>query len=367
MINSKKLYKIFSKNSISFFTGVPDSVLKYFTNFIEDLKINNHIIATNEGSAVALGIGYYLSKKKIPCIYMQNSGLGNAINPLISIAHKKVYSIPLILLIGWRGDPIKNDDEPQHNLKGKITTKILKLLDIPYKVIDTEKDLNKVNEIINYSKKNKCAVAILIKRNKFQKVNSKKIKKKNKKINRAFFIKNLLQSIDSNTKIVATTGYTSRELFQLRKLNNIKKGKDFYMIGGMGHSAIVSAGVAINSKNNVICLDGDGSILMHLGSLSTIAKLNNKKFKHILFNNNCHESVGGQSTYSESINFELLTKSMGYKNFRKIDNIINLKKKIKDFLKLKGPSFLEIKTSLGSLENLKRPKELLQIRNRFIK
>ena len=135
----------------------------------------------------------------------------------------------------------------------------------------------------------------------------------------------------------------------------------------MGHSAIVSAGVAINSKNNVICLDGDGSILMHLGSLSTIAKLNNKKFKHILFNNNCHESVGGQSTYSESINFELLTKSMGYKNFRKIDNIINLKKKIKDFLKLKGPSFLEIKTSLGSLENLKRPKELLQIRNRFIK
>jgi len=153
MINSKKLYKIFSKNSISFFTGVPDSVLKYFTNFIEDLKINNHIIATNEGSAVALGIGYYLSKKKIPCIYMQNSGLGNAINPLISIAHKKVYSIPLILLIGWRGDPIKNDDEPQHNLKGKITTKILKLLDIPYKVIDTEKDLNKVNEIINYSKK----------------------------------------------------------------------------------------------------------------------------------------------------------------------------------------------------------------------
>ena len=162
MVNSKKLLKFLEKKNIKFYTGVPDSVLKNFTNLLS--QKNSHILASNEGSAVSIGIGYYLANKKIPCIYMQNSGLANAINPLVSIAHKGVYSIPLLILIGWRGSPgIK--DEPQHLIKGKITKNILNLLGIKHTVIQRDKDFNKISKLINYSKIKKIPVACLIKNN----------------------------------------------------------------------------------------------------------------------------------------------------------------------------------------------------------
>ena len=169
MISTEKFFSFLKKKNVDFFVGVPDSVLKYF---IKILHGKNHIIAANEGSAVAIGIGNYLSTKKIPLVYMQNSGLGNAINPLISIAHKKVYSIPLLLMIGWRGAPSKFKDEPQHNLKGKITIKILKLLNIKYCILDNEDDYKKLNDLINFSLKNKTPVAFLIKNNSL--INKKK-------------------------------------------------------------------------------------------------------------------------------------------------------------------------------------------------
>ena len=202
----------------------------------------------------------------------------------------------------------------------------------------------------------------------FNKNNSLKLKFKSKEqvdnkksLYRYDIIRKLIQLIDKNTYIISTTGYTSRELNQLRKLENLKKGKDFYMIGGMGHSASVSLGFSLfKKKEKILCLDGDGSILMHMGSLTTIGVYGRNNFKHVLFNNNSHESVGGQKTNSEKINFKNLSSSIGYKKYMCINNNINLDKKIIKFLKSKGPTFLEIKIKIGTLKNLKKTNEFFR-------
>ena len=313
-----------------------------------------------------MGIGYNLATKKIPCIYMQNSGLGNAINPLISIAHKKVYSIPMLLMIGWRGSPgIK--DEPQHQIKGKITLKLLKLLNIKFCILENEKDFKKLKKLINYCKKKSEPVAFLIKRN-VLKTDNKKTKiteYKKRDLQRKDFIEKLLGLIKNETKLIATTGFTSRELHQIRKNNKISKGKDFYMIGGMGHSSMVSLGISMRSKKEIICLDGDGSLLMHLGSIVSIGKIKKGNFKHVLFNNFSHESVGGQTTNIDKVNLKKLVTAVGYKNYYKIDKVKELQRAIKTFLKNTGPSFLEVKISTGSMKNLKRPKDFLKIKKNF--
>ena len=368
MILLKDLLNNLKKNNISFFTGVPDSILKDFCNYLTKLPKKKHIIAVNEGSAISLGIGYYLSKKKIACVYLQNAGLGNAINPLISIAHKKIYSIPLLLIIGWRGSP-KKKDEPQHILKGKITKDLLKLLNIRFCILRKKKDLLKMNRLIKFSNRNKNTVACLIEKDilkgKKKLINKAKVKVKFLPFRRDLILE-LLKQISRNTKIISTTGYTSRELMQIRSENNLSNGKDFYMVGGMGHSSMVSLGYSLKSNKQIICLDGDGSLLMHMGSLGTIGFFANANFKHILLNNNSHESVGGQTTNANKINFNNLTKSLGYKKFFKISKVKKIKFIIKKFLKSKGPSFLEVKISEGAINNLPRPKNFIKIKKNFM-
>ena len=360
MIDSKKFINFLKINNISFYCGVPDSILKDFSNEIVKTKGVKHIITPNEGLAISLAAGYSLSTDKLPCVYLQNSGLGNTINPISSIIHKKVYSIPLLLLIGWRGSP-KIKDEPQHKVKGLITKSLLKLLGIKYTEISS--DLKKIKNLINYAKTNNKPVAILVKKNQFK--NKKSNIKISKGILRSDFISTLLNLIKKKTKIISTTGFTSRELFQLRSFKNYKLSKDFYMVGGMGHASSLALGVSISNKNEIICLDGDGALLMHLGSMNLIGHLANKNFKHIIFNNYCHESVGSQSTYSENINFKLLSKSLGYKTYFRVDNNSRLKKILKKFLKTNGPAMLEVKTKIGSLDNLMRPKKLIKLKNDF--
>ena len=199
MIKIDSLVSLLKKNNSDFFTGVPDSILKELSFSLQKKSKRNHVIAANEGSAVSLGIGHYLSTKKIPCIYMQNSGLSNALNPLISIAHKKVYSIPLILIIGWRGSP-RVRDEPQHNVKGKITKKILKILNIKYTILRSSSDLSKFNKQIKIAKKNKSVVACLIEQGTLEK-NKKTIKKKDfYNLNKEFFLKTLLENVKKKNK-----------------------------------------------------------------------------------------------------------------------------------------------------------------------
>ncbi len=365
MINVDDFINSLKKKNIRFFTGVPDSVLKQLSFILDKKKSNEHVVATNEGSAISLGIGYYLATKKMPCVYLQNSGLGNAINPLISIAHKKVYSIPMLLIIGWRGAP-KSNDEPQHMIKGKITRSLLKLLNIKFTILSNKKDLKKLEKLITFGSQNKAPVACLIRKNTF--INSKiKTSEKIKKNTREIFIENFLKTIPKNSKIVSTTGYTSRELFQIRKQNKIKNGKDFYMVGGMGHASMVSLGISSKFKGQVFCLDGDGALLMHMGSLRTIGNLKSKNFKHILLNNNMHESVGGQVTYAKNINFNKLVKSLGYKNYFRVNDEFNYVKAINKLIKSSGPSILEIKINPGTIKNLIRPKNFLKIKEEFIK
>ena len=365
MILVKELLNTLKNNKINFFTGVPDSVLKNLSQSFNKLHRSKHIIATNEGSAVSIGIGYYLSTRKIPCVYLQNAGLSNAINPLISIAHKKVYSIPLLLMIGWRGEP-GTKDEPQHITKGKITTQLLKLLDINYCILKSRKDLFKLDNLIKKSQRSKKTIACLVKRNILQLEKKISIKNDNSLPLRKDFITQFLQLISNSSKIISTTGYTSRELMQIRKEKKLNKGKDFYMVGGMGHSAMVAMGYSMNSKKQIFCLDGDGSILMHFGSLRTFGYLGNSKLKHILLNNNAHESVGGQPTTAAGINFEKIVKSLGYKNYFKISRTKEINSVVKRFINSKGPSFLEVLISCGTLTNLSRPNNLIKIKNKFM-
>ncbi len=365
MIQVKNLFKILKKNKINFFTGVPDSILKNFSSHLEKLKNNQHVIASNEGSAASIGVGHYLSTKKVPCVYLQNSGLGNAINPIISIASKGVYSVPLFLLIGWRGSP-NIPDEPQHKAKGKITLKLLKLMNIDYCIIRVEKDLVKLSKLIKKSYKKKSIVACLIEKGTLRSDSKKNKNNINKFILRSQFIKEFLNQIPKKSRIISTTGYTSRELMDLRKILKNKNGKDFYMVGGMGHSSSVAIGYSLNSKKQTFCLDGDGSVLMHLGALRTVGYLKNKNFKHIILNNNSHESVGGQLTNAAGINFKKFCFSIGYKKYFKINNLAGIKAKIRRFVRASGPSLLEVMIRNGSLKNLSRPKNLIKIKQKFM-
>jgi len=365
MIKVDSLFNLLKKNKSFFFTGVPDSVLKELSSSLQSLNKKNHIIATNEGAAVSIGIGHYLSTKKIPVIYMQNSGLSNALNPLISIAHEKVYSIPLILIIGWRGSPRIND-EPQHNVKGKITEQILKLLNIKYTILRSVSDINKFDKQIKSAKKNKSIVACLIEQGTLEKSRKTKQKKDFYNLDKELFLKNLLENLNKNTKIISSTGYNSRELMYLREKYKFKNTKDFYMVGGMGHTSSVALGYSLFTNKKTICIDGDGSLLMHLGSIKTAGTFANKNFKYILLNNNAHDSVGGQSTYSNNIDFKKLSKSLGFHKFYSIKDLKNLKTIIKKFLLDKSLCFLEVKVTNSKIKKLPRPTDLIKIKNQFM-
>ena len=368
MIKINNLLGVLKKNSISFFTGVPDSVLKELSIYLRNFKKNKHIIAVNEGSAVSIAIGYYLAKKLVPCVYMQNSGLSNAINPLISIADSRVYSVPLVLIIGWRGSP-GSKDEPQHKAKGEITIKILKLLKIKYIIIKNSQDLKKFNQIIRFCKKNKKPVACLIENGTIEKIIKKNLIKKEKKIgiDKKIFLKNLLKLISSNTRIISSTGYNSREIMDIRKNYSLKKGKDLYMVGGMGHASSVALGYSLFSTKKTLCIDGDGSLLMHMGSLKTLSDFANSNLKYILLNNNSHESVGGQKTNANKINFAKFSTSLGFKKYYKINEKKNIKNQIKKILSSKYSVFAEVKTCNYKKNDLPRPKNLIKIKNIFMR
>ena len=365
MLITKNIINILKKKNINFYTGVPDSVLKSFSLNLKNLNKKKHVIAANEGGAVSLATGYHLASKNIPVVYFQNSGLGNIINPLTSIIHKDVYSIPMIFFIGWRGAPgIK--DEVQHQVQGKITLKQLKLLNIKYKIFHKSKYKDQLLDLITLTKKEKHPVAFLFK-NKDLEIDSKlkdDIKKKYS-IKRSLLISELLNYCKSS-RIIATTGFTSRELLQIRKLKKKNKSKDFYMVGGMGHSSMVALGYSLSSKKQTICLDGDGSFLMHMGASVISSKFAEKNFKYILLNNTTHESVGGQPTAIDKINLKRFCSSIGYKKYYSLKDKKSIKKTLKTFLNSTGPSFLNVSINSGSLENLIRIKNLDEIRKNFI-
>lgn len=362
MIKAKNFYNILKKNNFNFFTGVPDSMMKEFCTFLEkNVSKKKHVIAANEGSAVALAAGHYLSSGNTGVVYMQNSGLGNAVNPITSLIGKNIYSIPVLFLIGWRGHP-GYKDEPQHTLQGKITPKLLKLLNIPFRVIDNKSSMSKIRTQIASIKKiiatKKTSYALLFKKNSFKKnitLENKDNLLYNSRIN---YIKILIENFKESI-FFSTTGYTSRELAELKKN---QKCNYFLSVGSMGHVNQIALGVAKNTNKKVMCLDGDGSMIMHLGSLASYNELNLKNIIYLVFNNECHLSVGGQKSLSQKINFEKLAYGLGFKNYYKSENIKNFKKKIEK-LRLKKSVFIEVKINNFKKNNLIRPKNFYKMKN----
>ncbi len=359
MIKVDNFLKFLKKNQVKFYTGVPDSLLKNFCLLIEKkLNKKNHVISANEGSALSIAAGYHLATNKIPLIYLQNSGFGNIINPLLSLIDKKVYSIPVIILMGWRGEPGVHD-EPQHLTQGNLTLSLIKTLKSSYYVLKgrENKDFKELNLKIKKLKLNHKPLFILVKKNIFQ---SKKIKKKitKKKFKREEAIKSITDILGNKNKYISTTGMISRELYEIRKKEKESHALDFLTVGSMGHASQIALGYAMRAKKKVVCLDGDGAFLMHMGGVATIGDIGLSNFTHILLNNQVHESVGGQRTTSQIINYSEIARACGYKKiFTKINNLSKLKSVLKRVKKINGLKFIECIVDPGHRKNLGRPKE----------
>ena len=357
-IKPADFYDQLASHGVEFFTGVPDSLLKEFCLCIDDrISKDKHIITANEGNAVALAAGYYLASKALPLVYMQNSGLGNAINPLLSLCDPDVYSIPMLIMIGWRGEPgVK--DEPQHVKQGKIQLELLETMDIPFEIISKDDDnfAIKISTAVEKAKSERRPAVLLIKKGSFEKYGKEIQKVDDQRMVREEALEIILDNLDSDTIVVVTTGKTSREIFEIREKNNQSHEQDFLTVGSMGHCSAIALGIALTKPHRqVVCIDGDGAMLMHLGSLTSIATLKPKIFRHILMNNEVHESVGGQNTAARDLEMTAIVNSLGASKIFKAETLADLEANISDFISCSGPSFLEVKIRPGSREDLGRP------------
>lgn len=315
MLDQNIVFNTFKKNGISFFVGVPDSYLNAFCDYaLENLETKN-IIAANEGNAIALASGHYIATKEIPLVYMQNSGIGNSINPLVSLVDKNVYSIPMILLIGWRGQGASEPNHPQHSLQGEITLNLMDEMQIPYSILsDNEAEfINIVESAVEYCSKKRAPYAL---------ISPKGVMASKEKLNdindvypmsREEAIEIILDNMPKETFYSATTGRATRELFFLREKRGEKKSNDFLNIGAMGHASSVALGIAISKENvPVVVLDGDSACIMHMGALSMISKVSAPNLLHVVLNNGAHESVGGQPSAGYLLNFTQIAEACGY-------------------------------------------------------
>ena len=345
-----------------FFTGVPDSLLKPLVDYlIDNCQGNgNHIIAANEGNAVAIGAGYHLATGKVPVIYMQNSGEGNAVNPIASLLHPKVYGIPELFIIGWRGEPgVK--DEPQHVFQGEITLKLLEILEIKYYVIrdnTTLQELSRMMEIIQKLLQQGKSAALVVAKGAL--IYKKKQYANGYLMKREDVLEHIL-AVTGDNLIISTTGKTSRELFELREKNKLVDdvnvhSRDFLTVGSMGHSSSIALGMALQlPERNIWCIDGDGAILMHGGAMAVIGKAQPDNLIHVVINNEAHESVGGQPTAANAVDFTAMATACGYKYAHCVADFASLDKILEEYAELKGLRFLEIKAAIGSRTNLGRP------------
>ncbi len=358
MITCEKLFDIFNKNNLLFFTGIPDSTFKEWMKFLADehSKRLTNIIACNECEATAIASGYHLATGNIGVVYMQNSGEGKTINPLTSLCDPEVYSIPVLLMIGWRGEPGKKD-EPQHKKMGKVMIPLLEVLGIPYKILpDNIEEAEKViSEMKKTAEEKNAPAAIIIKKGIFEDYKEKKKTRTNYEMNREDAIKVVIDNIKGSEVIVSTTGKTSRELFEYRRAKG-ENPRDFYTVGSMGCSASIALGIALQKPNKkILIFDGDGSVLMQMGALSTIGHYKPKNIYHILFDNSSHDSTGGQPTNSSTVNFEKVALGCGYKTAKTAETKEDLIKKLDTTKKSEGPLMLIIKVNQGARKDLGRP------------
>lgn len=342
-----------------FYTGVPDSQLKSLCNYLLNkygIDSMHHVIAANEGNSTALAAGYYLATGKVPVVYMQNSGEGNIINPVASLINDKVYGIPVIFVIGWRGE-YGVPDEPQHIYQGEVTIQLLKCMDIQYYIVGKETDARNMQEAMDGFKKvlfsGKQVAFVIRKDSIFYK--GKNTYKNKYNILREDVIQHIVK-ISEYDLIISTTGKTSRELFEIRENNYQSHKYDFLTVGSMGHASSIALGISLHQPGRKVwCIDGDGALLMHMGAMAIIGSSNPKNLVHIVINNEAHESVGGMPTAAKEIDIVNIALACGYtyavsvNKFEELDNELKTAK-IKNELTL-----IEVKCAIGSKNNLGRP------------
>ncbi|MBQ1628723.1 MAG: phosphonopyruvate decarboxylase [Treponema sp.] len=359
MIRPSYFYDLLMKNGTDFFAGVPDSLLKNFCAYVTDnAPAEKHIISANEGSATALATGYHLATGKIPMIYMQNSGEGNMVNPLLSIADPDVYSIPMLIVIGWRGEPGVHD-EPQHVKQGKVTCELLDAMKVPYEVLsENEADLPaQFEKAYSYIRENNAQYAFVIRKGTFDDyklVNNIPVEGK---MSREEAIEKIMLSADASTAFVSTTGMASRELYELRDKHGMSHEKDFLTVGGMGHASQIALSIAMQKKDRqVYCIDGDGASIMQMGGMATIGTRAPSNMIHFVLNNGAHDSVGGQPTVGRQIDLCAIAAGCGYENVLKVETPEELDAALNDSESKSKLTFVEVLVTKGARKDLGRPK-----------
>jgi phosphonopyruvate decarboxylase len=359
MIDCSAFYHMLTDRGVDLFTGVPDSLLKNICAHITDhSRGDQHVITVNEGGAIALACGHYLATGRPALVYMQNSGQGNAINPLASLADPDVYGIPMLLLIGWRGEPgVK--DEPQHVKQGKITQALLDTLGISWRAVpEDEAEMETcLDELLNLSERQSAPVALIARKGSFSPYKLESRSEQPFPMTREEAITEIVQQLDDQGIVVSTTGKTSRELYECRESLGGNHGRDFLTVGSMGHASLIAMGIAMRKKSRqVFCLDGDGAALMHMGALATIGTHKLENFKHIILNNGAHDSVGGQPTVGLDISFCEIAQACGYRSTWSVETNDALSEAMQALKATDGPALLEIRIKKGARTDLGRPK-----------
>lgn len=342
-----------------FYTGVPDSQLKSLCNYLMNtygIDPKHHVIAANEGNCTALAAGYHLATGKIPVVYMQNSGEGNIINPVASLLNDKVYAIPMVFVVGWRGEP-DTHDEPQHIYQGEVTIKLLEDMKIRSFVVSKDTTENEMMATMESFKKVLAEgkdVAFVIRKGALT-YDGEVAYKNDNIMTREEIIQHIVK-VSGEDPVVSTTGKASRELFEIRVRNGQSHKYDFLTVGSMGHSSSIALGVAINKPNTKVwCVDGDGAVLMHMGAMAVIGATAPKNMIHIIINNGAHETVGGMPTVATNIDLVTIARACGYSNAVSVDTFAALDKELEEAKKRNEISLIEVKCSIGAREDLGRP------------
>ena len=358
MLDPQRFFEAIGACGCDFFTGVPDSLLKDFCAYVTDhTSAANHIIAANEGGAVALAAGHYLATGRPGVVYMQNSGQGNAVNPLTSLADSDVFSIPMLLLVGWRGEP-GIEDEPQHVKQGKVTLDLFRALGLDHAVLPDDIDgataaLRVAAEAMRSSL---APYALVIRGGTFGPYKLKSQIKTGYELNREGALRLVLATIGASDVVIGTTGKTSRELFELREGSASSHRSDFRTVGCMGHASQIALGIALaKPERQVYCLDGDGAVIMQMGGLAIIGSQKPANFRHIVFNNGAHDSVGGQPTVGFEIDIPAIARACGYREAWSAATTPEISSALERLRLVDGPALLEIKVNKGARENLGRP------------
>lgn len=343
---------------IDFYAGVPDSLLKnvcaYFTDHFD---AEHNIIAANEGGAVGLAAGYHLATGRVGCVYMQNSGEGNVINPLASLTDREVYHIPMLLLIGWRGRPGVHD-EPQHVKQGKVTTGLLNVMGINYEVLSKDEDqaAKQIAKAVKTIAETGDVFALVVEKDTFDAYTLHNVVENHYAMSREEAIKAVAGAMEKSAVVVSTTGMISRELFEYREASKEGHERDFLTVGSMGHASQIALGIAMEQPSRrVYCFDGDGATLMHMGGMAIVGSKHPSNYVHVVFNNGAHDSVGGQPTVGHQIDLPAIAMAVGYRESMRVDKMEDLKDALTKIENMQGPVLLEVRVKKGNRKDLGRP------------